>query len=48
MSKNGGLRTRVKTAKGRKIGSNKRLERQPNAPYVKRAQGGGELSRAAH
>ena len=48
MSKNGGLRTRVKTAKGRKIGSTKWLERQLNDPYVKRAKAEGYRSRAAY
>ena len=49
MSKDGGgLRTRVKTAKGRKIGSTKWLERQLNDPYVKRAKAEGYRSRAAY
>jgi 23S rRNA (uridine2552-2'-O)-methyltransferase len=48
MSKDGGgLRTRVKTAKGRKIGSTRWLERQLNDPYVKRAKAEGYRSRAA-
>ena len=46
--KNGGLRTRVKTAKGRKIGSTRWLERQLNDPYVKRARAEGYRSRAAY
>lgn len=40
--------TRVKTAKGRKIGSTKWLERQLNDPYVKRARAEGYRSRAAY
>jgi 23S rRNA (uridine2552-2'-O)-methyltransferase len=44
----GGLRTRVKTAKGRKIGSTRWLERQLNDPYVKRAKAEGYRSRAAY
>ena len=44
----GGLRTRVKTAKGRKVGSTKWLERQLNDPYVKRARAEGYRSRAAY
>ena len=40
--------TRVKTAKGRKIGSTKWLERQLNDPYVKRAKAEGYRSRAAY
>jgi 23S rRNA (uridine2552-2'-O)-methyltransferase len=44
----GGLRTRVKTAKGRKIGSTRWLERQLNDPYVKRARAEGYRSRAAY
>jgi 23S rRNA (uridine2552-2'-O)-methyltransferase len=42
------LRTRVKTAKGRKVGSTKWLERQLNDPYVKRAKAEGYRSRAAY
>ncbi|MGE5720823.1 MAG: RlmE family RNA methyltransferase [Sphingomonadales bacterium] len=42
------LRTRVKTAKGRKIGSTRWLERQLNDPYVKRAKAEGYRSRAAY
>ena len=45
--KSGGLRTRVKTARGRKIGSTRWLERQLNDPYVKRAKAEGYRSRAA-
>ncbi len=41
-------RTRVKTAKGRKIGSTRWLERQLNDPYVKRAKAEGYRSRAAY
>jgi 23S rRNA (uridine2552-2'-O)-methyltransferase len=43
-----GGRTRVKTAKGRKVGSTKWLERQLNDPYVKRAKAEGYRSRAAY
>jgi 23S rRNA (uridine2552-2'-O)-methyltransferase len=46
--KSGGLRTRVKTAKGRKIGSTRWLERQLNDPYVKLAKAEGYRSRAAY
>jgi 23S rRNA (uridine2552-2'-O)-methyltransferase len=46
--KSGGLRTRVKTARGRKVGSTKWLERQLNDPYVKRAKAEGYRSRAAY
>jgi 23S rRNA (uridine2552-2'-O)-methyltransferase len=46
--KSGGLRTRVKTAKGRKVGSTRWLERQLNDPYVKRAKADGYRSRAAY
>ena len=41
-------KTRVKTAKGRKIGSTRWLERQLNDPYVKRAKADGYRSRAAY
>jgi 23S rRNA (uridine2552-2'-O)-methyltransferase len=41
------LVTRVRTAKGRKVGSTKWLERQLNDPYVKRAKAEGYRSRAA-
>ena len=44
----GGRRTRVKTARGRKIGSTRWLERQLNDPYVKRARAEGYRSRAAY
>ena len=44
----GGLRVRVKTAKGRKVGSTRWLERQLNDPYVKRARAEGYRSRAAY
>ena len=44
----GGLRTRVKTAKGRKVSSTRWLERQLNDPYVKRAKAEGYRSRAAY
>jgi 23S rRNA (uridine2552-2'-O)-methyltransferase len=43
-----GLRIRVKTARGRKVGSTKWLERQLNDPYVKRAKADGYRSRAAY
>ena len=46
--KSGGHRTRVKTARGRKIGSTRWLERQLNDPYVKRARAEGYRSRAAY
>ena len=39
---------RVKTAKGRKVGSTAWLERQLNDPYVKRAKAEGYRSRAAY
>jgi 23S rRNA (uridine2552-2'-O)-methyltransferase len=48
MSGSGGLRTRVKTARGRKIGSTRWLERQLNDPYVKKARAEGYRSRAAY
>ena len=51
MSRNsgaGGLRERVKTAKGRKVGSTRWLERQLNDPYVKKARAEGYRSRAAY
>ncbi len=48
MTRDPGLRTRVKTAKGRKVGSTKWLERQLNDPYVKRAKAEGYRSRAAY
>ncbi|HVQ09048.1 MAG TPA: RlmE family RNA methyltransferase [Allosphingosinicella sp.] len=47
-SANSGLRTRVKTARGRKVGSTRWLERQLNDPYVKRAKAEGYRSRAAY
>ena len=46
--KGGGLHTRVKTARGRKVGSTRWLERQLNDPYVKRARAEGFRSRAAY
>ncbi|MEL6979839.1 MAG: RlmE family RNA methyltransferase [Pseudomonadota bacterium] len=42
------LKTRVKTAKGRKLSSTRWLERQLNDPYVRRAQREGFRSRAAY
>jgi 23S rRNA (uridine2552-2'-O)-methyltransferase len=44
----GGLHTRVKTARGRKVGSTLWLQRQLNDPYVKRAKAEGFRSRAAY
>ena len=44
----GGPRQKVRTAKGRKIGSTRWLERQLNDPYVKRARAEGYRSRAAY
>lgn len=42
------LRTRVKTARGRKASSTRWLERQLNDPYVARARAEGYASRAAY
>jgi 23S rRNA (uridine2552-2'-O)-methyltransferase len=42
------LKTRVKTAKGRKLSSTRWLERQLNDPYVQRARREGYRSRAAY
>lgn len=42
------LKQRVRTARGRKVGSTKWLERQLNDPYVKRAKAEGYRSRAAY
>ena len=42
------MTTFVKTAKGRKVGSTKWLQRQLNDPYVKRAKAEGYRSRAAY
>jgi len=42
-----GMRTRVKTAKGRKLSSTRWLERQLNDPYVAAAKKAGYRSRAA-
>ena len=44
----GGLRQRVRTAKGRRISSTRWLERQLNDPYVRRAKAEGYRSRAAY
>lgn len=44
----GGLRTRVKTARGRTAASTRWLERQLNDPYVRRAKAEGYRSRAAY
>ncbi len=41
------LRTRVRTARGRKLSSTRWLERQLNDPYVKRAKAEGYRGRAA-
>jgi 23S rRNA (uridine2552-2'-O)-methyltransferase len=48
MSGGGGPRTRVRTARGRKVSSTRWLERQLNDPYVKRAKAEGYRSRAAY
>src|SRR6187549_1952754 len=42
------LKVRVKTSKGRKIGSTLWLQRQLNDPYVARARAEGYRSRAAY
>jgi 23S rRNA (uridine2552-2'-O)-methyltransferase len=42
------MTTRVKTAKGRKVGSTAWLQRQLNDPYVKKAKAEGYRSRAAY
>lgn len=42
------LRTKVKTARGRKLSSTRWLERQLNDPYVQRAKTEGYASRAAY
>ncbi|MEM0978556.1 MAG: RlmE family RNA methyltransferase [Pseudomonadota bacterium] len=42
------LRTRVKTAKGRRLSSTRWLERQLNDPYVQRARTEGYRGRAAY
>ena len=44
----GGPRTRVKTAKGRKVGSTRWLERQLNDPYVRQAKADGDTKRVAY
>jgi len=43
-----GIVKRVRTAKGRKVGSTRWLERQLNDPYVKKARAEGYRSRAAY
>ena len=43
-----GLRQRVKTARGRKLSSQRWLERQLNDPYVARSKSEGYRSRAAY
>jgi len=48
MSSGSGPRTRVRTARGRKVSSTRWLERQLNDPYVKRARADGYRSRAAY
>ncbi len=45
--RNNGPKTRVRTAKGRKVSSTLWLERQLNDPYVRQAQAAGYRSRAA-
>ena len=42
-----GLKTRVKTARGRKLSSTRWLQRQLNDPYVEKAKAAGYRSRAA-
>ncbi len=44
----GGGHTRVRTARGRTVSSNRWLERQLNDPYVRRAKAEGYRSRAAY
>ncbi|MGC6476268.1 MAG: RlmE family RNA methyltransferase [Parvibaculales bacterium] len=44
----GRIKTRVKTARGRKISSTRWLQRQLNDPYVEKAQKEGYRSRAAY
>ena len=48
MSRGGGGRQRVRTARGRTAQSTRWLERQLNDPYVKRAKAEGYRSRAAY
>ena len=48
MTRGGGLRQRVRTAKGRRTSSTRWLERQLNDPYVRRAKAEGYRSRAAY
>lgn len=48
VTRSGGLRTRVKTARGRRASSTRWLERQLNDPYVRRAKAEGYRSRAAY
>ena len=47
-TRGGGLRQRVRTAKGRRVSSTRWLERQLNDPYVRRAKAEGYRSRAAY
>ncbi|HEY4136599.1 MAG TPA: RlmE family RNA methyltransferase [Alphaproteobacteria bacterium] len=47
-AKAGGLKVRVRTAKGRKLSSTRWLERQLNDPYVHAAKREGYRSRAAY
>ena len=47
-AKAGGLKVRVRTAKGRKLSSTRWLERQLNDPYVHAAKREGMRSRAAY
>ncbi|HEV2866271.1 MAG TPA: RlmE family RNA methyltransferase [Allosphingosinicella sp.] len=48
MTRTGGTKQRVRTAKGRRLSSTRWLERQLNDPYVKRAKAEGYRSRAAY
>jgi len=48
MTASSGPKQRLRTAKGRKVGSTLWLERQLNDPYVKRAKAEGYRSRAAY
>ena len=48
MSRDDGLRQRVRTARGRTAQSTRWLERQLNDPYVRRARAEGYRSRAAY
>ena len=48
MTRSGGLRKRVRTARGRTASSTRWLERQLNDPYVRRAKAENYRSRAAY